>query len=131
MSFWTGEILFLYPNKTESYSWCVFFFFFFFFFNLPICQDFGYFAVFLLNIGLIHFRLSKLTGDKLTLDNPNITDLSDPNRPTKLVEMMAELYDNEWTGAFEAFQSCKKNSDTSYLDDKKNCQDSSRHLYGN
>ena len=53
------------------------------------------------------FRLSKLTSDKLTADNPNIADLSDPNRPTKLVEMMSELYDNQWTDAFEALQTLK------------------------
>ena len=34
-------------------------------------------------------------------DNPNITDLSDENRPTKLSEKFSELYDNEWTDAFE------------------------------
>jgi len=46
-------------------------------------------------------RLSKLVGDRLVADNPNITDLSDKNRPTKLGEMFNELYDNEWTNAFE------------------------------
>jgi len=45
--------------------------------------------------------LSKLAGDRLVADNPNITDLSDKNRPTKLGEMFNELYDNEWTNAFE------------------------------
>ena len=55
------------------------------------------------------FRLSKLTSDKLTADNPNIADLSDPNRPTKLVEMMSELYDNQWSDAFEALQTLKNN----------------------
>jgi len=45
--------------------------------------------------------LSKLAGDKLVADNPNITDLSDKNRPTKLGEMFNELYDNEWSNAFE------------------------------
>lgn len=34
-------------------------------------------------------------------DNPNIADLSDENRPTKLGEMYSELYDNEWTDAIE------------------------------
>jgi len=37
----------------------------------------------------------------LVADNPNITDLSDKNRPTKLGEVFSELYDNEWTNAFE------------------------------
>lgn len=52
-------------------------------------------------------RLSKVTGDKLNTDNPNIADLSDPNRPTKIAEMISELYDNEWTNAFEALQTRK------------------------
>ena len=33
--------------------------------------------------------------------NPGITDLSDENRPTKLGEKFSELYDNEWTEAYE------------------------------
>ncbi|XP_060589656.1 myosin-J heavy chain-like isoform X2 [Ruditapes philippinarum] len=49
-------------------------------------------------------RLSKLAGAKLTVDNPNIADLSDCKRPTKLAEEFAELYDNEWTDAFENIQ---------------------------
>ena len=38
--------------------------------------------------------------NKLTDNNPNIADLSDENRPTKLVEKLSELYDNEWTNAY-------------------------------
>ena len=33
-------------------------------------------------------------------DNPNIADLSDTNRPTKIAEKFSELYDNEWTEAY-------------------------------
>lgn len=40
-------------------------------------------------------------GQKLTDNNPNIADLSDKNRPTKLAERFTELYDNQWTDAFE------------------------------
>lgn len=40
-------------------------------------------------------------GDKLTDNNPNIADLSDRNRPTKISERYQELYDNQWTDAFE------------------------------
>ena len=40
-------------------------------------------------------------GQKLTDNNPNIADLSDRNRPTKLAERYVELYDNQWTDAFE------------------------------
>ncbi|WAQ99631.1 hypothetical protein MAR_024004, partial [Mya arenaria] len=46
-------------------------------------------------------RLSKVMGQKLTDNNPNIADLSDKNRPTKLAERYSELYDNQWTDAFE------------------------------
>ena len=35
--------------------------------------------------------------------NPNIVDLSDNNRPTKLAEVFGEIYDNEWTDASEFF----------------------------
>ena len=48
-----------------------------------------------------YYRLSKLMGQKLTDNNPNIADLSDMNRPTKLAERYVELYDNQWTDAFE------------------------------
>ncbi|KAL4228438.1 Mitochondria-eating protein [Mactra antiquata] len=47
-------------------------------------------------------RLSKFVGDQLYKNNPDITDLSDQNRPTKLGEMYGELYDNQWTDAYEA-----------------------------
>jgi hypothetical protein len=40
-------------------------------------------------------------GERLTDNNPNIADLNDRNRPTKLAERYAELYDNQWTDAFD------------------------------
>ncbi|XP_052795699.1 myosin-10-like [Mya arenaria] len=46
-------------------------------------------------------RLSKIAGANLAFQNPNIADLGDPNRPTKLAEKFSELYDNQWTDAFE------------------------------
>ncbi|XP_053398943.1 centromere-associated protein E-like isoform X2 [Mercenaria mercenaria] len=46
-------------------------------------------------------RLSRCAGDNLTYQNPSIADLSDEKRPTKLAEEFSELYDNEWTDAFE------------------------------
>ncbi|XP_053400602.1 interaptin-like [Mercenaria mercenaria] len=45
--------------------------------------------------------LIKATGDSLADNNPNITDLSERIRPTKLAERCAELYDNQWTDAFD------------------------------
>ncbi|XP_053382816.1 golgin subfamily A member 6-like protein 26 [Mercenaria mercenaria] len=49
-------------------------------------------------------RLSKAMGNMLTDNNPNIADLSDKNRPTKLSERYAELYDNQWTDAFDILE---------------------------
>ena len=46
-------------------------------------------------------------GTKLSADNPDIADLSDENRPTKLAEKYSELYDNEWTDAFEVTEELK------------------------
>ncbi|XP_053400483.1 uncharacterized protein LOC123558287 [Mercenaria mercenaria] len=46
-------------------------------------------------------RLSKSMGD-LPIDNsPKIAHFSDKNRPTKLAERYKELYDNQWTNAYE------------------------------
>lgn len=57
-----------------------------------------------LQIQELQNRLSKVAGEKLMDGNPNITDLSDVNRPTKLAEQFRELYDNEWTCAYEELQ---------------------------
>ncbi|XP_052792383.1 uncharacterized protein LOC128226515 [Mya arenaria] len=45
-------------------------------------------------------RVSQLVSVKLRDNNPNIVDLSDHYRPTKLAEIFSELYDNEWTAAY-------------------------------
>ncbi|KAK3607028.1 hypothetical protein CHS0354_020458 [Potamilus streckersoni] len=39
-------------------------------------------------------------------NNPNIADLSDPNRPTKLAERFSALYSNEHTDTFEELAKC-------------------------
>lgn len=49
----------------------------------------------------VRLRLSKLAGDKMAADNPDLTDLSDPYRPTKLVELFKQVYDDDWSHAFE------------------------------
>lgn len=53
------------------------------------------------------FRLSHMAGAKLKDNNPNITDLSDPNRPLKVAEQFSELYDKEWTNALESLTKAK------------------------
>ena len=50
------------------------------------------------------FRLSEHISLKLADNNPNIADLSDLNRPTKLAEKFSLLYDDQWTDAFDALQ---------------------------
>lgn len=47
-------------------------------------------------------RLSKIMSTRLTDGNPNIANLSDEKRPTKLAEEYSELYDNAWSDAFES-----------------------------
>ncbi|KAL5012018.1 hypothetical protein ScPMuIL_010569 [Solemya velum] len=53
---------------------------------------------------IIENRLSQIAGARLTQGNPNIADLSDQNRPTKLAEKYSELYDNEWTDTYEELE---------------------------
>ena len=36
-------------------------------------------------------------------NNPDIADLSDPNRAMKLGEKFSSLYDDEWTDHFQIF----------------------------
>lgn len=49
-------------------------------------------------------RLSKVCGEKMSADNPDLADLSDPYRPTRLAESFTQLYDDQWTQAFEDLQ---------------------------
>ena len=51
----------------------------------------------------VYFRVSELAGAKLMDNNPDIADLSDPNRAMKLGEKFSSLYDDEWTDAFQTF----------------------------
>ncbi|XP_076117424.1 uncharacterized protein LOC143085126 isoform X2 [Mytilus galloprovincialis] len=52
-------------------------------------------------------RLSNVAGSLLTDNNPNITDLNDPNRPVKLAEKLAKIYDDEWTDAVQDLEKKK------------------------
>lgn len=53
---------------------------------------------------ILSYRLSSIAGDRLTHNNPNITNLGDKKRPTKLAELYKDLYDNEWTDAMETLE---------------------------
>ncbi|XP_063413239.1 uncharacterized protein LOC134695757 isoform X2 [Mytilus trossulus] len=52
-------------------------------------------------------RLSNVAGSLLTDNNPNITDLNDSNRPTKLAEKLGKIYDDEWTDAMQDLENKK------------------------
>ena len=41
---------------------------------------------------------------RLRQGNPDLTDLSDKNRPTKLAEKYSQTYDDEWSYALEELQ---------------------------
>lgn len=45
-----------------------------------------------------------MAGARLTDNNPNITDLNDPNRPVKLGERLGKIYDDEWTDAMQELE---------------------------
>ncbi|XP_056012448.1 uncharacterized protein LOC125679548 isoform X2 [Ostrea edulis] len=60
-------------------------------------------------------RLSRFASQQLTEGNPNIADLSDVHRPTRLGEMYSQLFDDEWSEAFEALKpSTKEDEDDIY-----------------
>ncbi|KAK3602849.1 hypothetical protein CHS0354_026408 [Potamilus streckersoni] len=56
-------------------------------------------------------RLNTIAGNKMSDANPDITDLSDPYRPTKLAEMFKEVYNEEWTEAFHHYDAILKDED--------------------
>lgn len=57
-------------------------------------------------------RLSGFASKQLTEGNPNFTDLSDKNRPTRIAENFHAVYDDEWTNALEVLSSTKKGNFT-------------------
>ncbi|XP_053399411.1 golgin subfamily A member 6-like protein 22 isoform X2 [Mercenaria mercenaria] len=61
-------------------------------------------------------RLSALAGHKMTADNPNIADLSDAYRPTNIAEQFREVYDNEWTHAYEELDIQNPEEETKIID---------------
>ncbi|XP_053391675.1 uncharacterized protein LOC128554417 [Mercenaria mercenaria] len=55
-------------------------------------------------------RFSKVAGQKLAEKNADIADLSDPNRAMKLSERFSQIYDDDWTDAFQALGDRKMKS---------------------
>ena len=49
-----------------------------------------------------------MAGDNIRHGNPNLADLSDPYRPTELGKMFSEIYDNEWSDAYEEVKGAEK-----------------------
>ncbi|KAL5011704.1 hypothetical protein ScPMuIL_010255 [Solemya velum] len=60
-------------------------------------------------------RMSKMASHKLHTNNPNVADLNDDNRPSKIAEKFSELYDNQWTEAFEELSRIMSEIDTIYM----------------
>lgn len=56
-------------------------------------------------------RLSKIASDKLTDGNPNFANLSDKNRPTKIGEKFGQVYDDEWSEAFDEIKRTSKDAE--------------------
>lgn len=50
------------------------------------------------------FKLSRVADVHLSDNNPDISDLSDSDRPQKLNEKMSDLYDKEWADAIEILE---------------------------
>lgn len=92
-----------------------------FFSNTSMCYrwfDFNAFTMLKFSIQ----RLSKFASQQLTAGNPNIADLSDKHRPTKIGEFYSELYDNEWSEAFEVikplvYPNATEDPDTEYFEE--------------
>lgn len=57
--------------------------------------------IILMELIIVHPRLSSVAGEKLRNNNPGIADLSDENRPINLGEKFSQLYDDQWTDAIE------------------------------
>lgn len=60
---------------------------------------------------------NKKASKAMNMNNPDIADLSDINRPTKLAEKFSELYDNEWTEVFDILNSKIKVSEKTIIDE--------------
>lgn len=48
-----------------------------------------------------YFRLGMQVGDKVMDNGQDKADLSDPFRPTRIGQDFSDLFDNEWSDAFE------------------------------
>ncbi|XP_060565714.1 uncharacterized protein LOC132724768 [Ruditapes philippinarum] len=57
-------------------------------------------------------RLSAIMSSRLRDENFDIADLSDGNRPTKVGEQFSELYDNQWTDAYDTTKNFFENTIT-------------------
>ena len=58
-----------------------------------------------------------MAGDNIRQGNPNLADLSDPYRPTELGKIFSEIYDNEWSDAYEMIHNIDENSKIKVLYD--------------
>jgi hypothetical protein len=56
------------------------------------------------------YRLSSFASEQPTDGNPDFTELSDINRPVKMVERFHKIYDNEWTTSLDSLTHAKTGS---------------------
>ena len=81
---------------------------YFMFKSVPKCV-FAYMVARPMRVIIVHVhqnfycRVSELAGAKLMDNNPDIADLSDPNRAMKLGERFSSLYDDDWTDGYQMF----------------------------
>lgn len=52
----------------------------------------------------------------MTADNPNIADLSDIYRPTNIADQIRQVYDDEWTEAYEELENISQEEETGIID---------------
>lgn len=61
-------------------------------------------------------RFSALASHKMTADNPNIADLSDIYRPTNIADQIRQVYDDEWTEAYEELEKINQEDEMGIID---------------
>jgi hypothetical protein len=65
-----------------------------------------------LEMRIYFYSLSAIMSSCLRDENLDIADLSDGNRPTKVGEQFSELYDSQWTDAYDTTKNFFENDIT-------------------
>jgi len=59
------------------------------------------------------YRISQVLGERLAA-NADVSDLSDPYKVTKIAEMYVDVYDEQWTEAYEVAEKVFEERDEKY-----------------